>query len=141
MKISVKSVFGVMISIAWLVVYVGGGALFLARQAIKNPDSVPAYIPFVIFLWIVGFFVGHVAIEKFFLIFLRSNKTNLVACQHLQTLDIDNLPIPNRTVYKKYPENFFKYPSRHNCNAKKDTGKIINFSKPATSIYKIVQHC
>jgi hypothetical protein len=56
MKISLKSIFGTILSVVWLIVYVGGGAYLLAKQALKNPDHVPAYMPVVIFLWIVCFF-------------------------------------------------------------------------------------
>jgi hypothetical protein len=141
MKISVKSVFGVMLSIAWLVVYVGCGAILLEHQVIKNPDRVPVYIPLVVFLWVAGFFVGHAAIEKIFLIFLQSKNPHLASSHVSHALDTDNLPIPNKTINKKYPANFFNNPLRQNNNPKKDTGKFIKVFKSSACAYKIARHC
>jgi len=133
---SVKSIFGVTLSIAWLFIYAGGGAFLLARHATANIDRVSPSVPVFIFLWIVGFFVGHIVIEKFCSFVFQLGKSNVSDGQFLQAVNIDNL----RPVYaNKNALNFFEYgqgSSTHH-NKKKDTCKIIAFFKPRVTIYKI----
>ena len=138
MKKSAKRVFGVTLSIAWFAVYVGGGAFLLARRATANLDHVAAYIPFVIFFWIVAFFVGHSALEKFFLILFPAENSSLGHAQYSQTRDIDNIRLANKPTYEKKVEAFY---SQNNWNVKKETGKIPNSHQTNLNIYKFAQHC
>lgn len=139
-----KSSLGSVLSVAWFLIYAVGGAFALAWLALINVDHVPPYIALAVFFWIVGFFIGHAVIEKLFSVFSRPRNTNLIARQHLQALDIDNLHLAIARYTgnnAKQPTVAFKHQLRHNCNTKKETGKIIHFLKPTSSIYKIPQRC
>jgi hypothetical protein len=137
MKMSVKSIFGVMLSTAWLVAYVGGGAFLLARQATDNVDHVGAYVPFVLFIWVVGFFLGHCAIEKFFLTLFQSEHFAWGVRKQPQVLDIDSSRVATVPVYEKNTQSILIYSSKKNRNPKKDTSKILSLHKAALNIYKI----
>jgi hypothetical protein len=137
MKTSVKSIFGVMLSIAWLVAYVGGGALLLARQATDNVDHVGVYFPFLLFIWVAGFFLGHCAIEKVFLTLFQSAHFVWGVRKQPQVLDIDSLRVAPAPVYEKTTQGILIYSSNNNRNQKKDTSKILSFHKEALNIYKI----
>jgi hypothetical protein len=126
-----------MLSTAWLVAYAGGGAFLFARQATDNVDHIGAYVPFVLFIWVVGFFVGHWVIEKFFLTLFQSGQFVWGLRKKPQVLDIDNLRVATVPVYEKKTQAILIYSSQNNRNPKKDTSKILSFHKAALNIYKI----
>lgn len=57
---------GKALSIVWFTVYVGGGALVLARSLTVSSDHVSWYMPLVMFSWIAGFFLGHAVVGKLY---------------------------------------------------------------------------
>lgn len=117
MKTTAKSVVGVLISIAWILIYVGGGGLLLAHRATANINHVSPYIPVVIFLWIVGFFIGHAVIEKFCLYVFSLISPRMVESLPAPTAERTNSPT---TISESY--EFAN--SSINGNIKKSTCKI-----------------
>lgn len=61
-----------MVSVAWFIAYVGGGAVAFAEFAAANPSRVPPYMAVVVFIWVVGFFVGHALLDTLCLRLLGS---------------------------------------------------------------------
>lgn len=143
MKTSSKitAILDIALPAAWFVAYSGGGAFLLARQATSNPDHVSPYIPFVIFLWIAGFFIGHQIIETCYLFLIKLHDSKLHAFQNASVLDIDNLRVAGSDSCNNLPSELINYASKSNYNVKKDTSKIVRFLKPKGSIYKVPLHC
>ena len=139
MKATTKTFLDVVVSLAWLIAYVGSGAFLLAREAAANLNYVSAFIPIVVFLWVGGYFVGHAIIGKLFLFIVRSKP--LASGNQLQDLNIDNLPIVSRITPKRHSEGYSYRTTKQNNNDKKDTAKIARFSKSRPSNYKVPQYC
>ena len=57
---------------AWLLVYVGGGAYWFAQYAVADLAHVPSFVPAIIVLWIAGYFVGCVGVERFCLFLIAA---------------------------------------------------------------------
>jgi len=127
MKTSAKSIFGVMLSIAWLFAYAGGGAFVLARHAMANLDHVSPYIPAVIFLWVIGFFIGHSVIENIFLFVFKTGNSGVSIGKNFNSqINIDILPNISVPAYAYAKPNTRTLGSGGGChyNSKKNTSKI-----------------
>jgi hypothetical protein len=59
----IKLLLSIFIPIIWFLVYVGGGSFGIAYIAAHNLNHVAWYMPVLIPVWIVGFFVGNILLR------------------------------------------------------------------------------
>jgi hypothetical protein len=149
MKVASKisDAFRVLISVLWFTIYAGGGAFLLAKQATANPNNVSPYAPLIIFIWVVGFFVGRRLIEDLFwsaVEFVNPKaEANSVGIAEI-SINIDSIhPIYSNKIATNFLRNdriCAGYNGKTNYN-KKETGKIFSHFKNHGKIYKVPIAC